>query len=144
MPGYKGVVPVGKPKKELHCSQCSLLLRRAMQTGEGDRISHSCWQEKKRGGVWLEVSWTINVPANEMRERYLSFYSAIQIVLLTGKYSCLRSSARWKQTVVCGRVNLQIWRYLYRLASNAYVTVHFPINRNISKSVVKSQTRRYQ
>ncbi|CAI8007022.1 hypothetical protein GBAR_LOCUS5015 [Geodia barretti] len=54
MPGYKGVVTVGKPKKELHCSQCSLLLRRAMQTGEGDRICHSCWQEKKRGGVWLE------------------------------------------------------------------------------------------
>jgi hypothetical protein len=25
-----------------------------MQTGEGDRICHSCWQEKKRGGVWLE------------------------------------------------------------------------------------------
>ena len=55
MPGYKGVIPVGKPKKELYCSQCSLLLREAMQTEEGDRICHSCW---KRGGVWssLEVS----------------------------------------------------------------------------------------
>jgi hypothetical protein len=52
MPGYKGVVPVGKPKPELYCSQCSLLLREAMLTEEGYRVCKSCYEELKRERVW--------------------------------------------------------------------------------------------
>ena len=45
MPGYKGVVPGGKPKPERYrCPQCSLLLREAMLTEEGDRVCKSCYE----------------------------------------------------------------------------------------------------
>ena len=57
MPGYTGVVPVGNPRKELYCSQCLLLLREALQTAEGDRICRSCWEGKRRSGVW----WTLDL-----------------------------------------------------------------------------------
>ena len=51
MPGYKDVTPAEPLKPGLQCLECNLLLRDPVQTGEGDRLCRSCYEDIKRSGV---------------------------------------------------------------------------------------------
>ena len=51
MPGYREVTPVEPLKPGLLCSECNLLLKEPVQTGEGDRLCRSCYDDIRKSGV---------------------------------------------------------------------------------------------
>ena len=51
MPGYDEVTPVEALKPGLLCLECNLLLKDPVQTGEGDRLCRSCYDEIRKTGV---------------------------------------------------------------------------------------------